>query len=138
MTKPLLVDTDVIVDFVRGYPEAVTLIQTHCASIILSSIIVAELYAGVRDDEELGKLDSLMSLFRVVPVSIEIARAGGLYGRQYGKSHGVGLADAVIAATAQAENADLKTLNAKHYPMITGLKPAYTKTQGGESRKMGS
>jgi predicted nucleic acid-binding protein len=39
----------------------------------------------------------------------------------------VGLADAVIAATAQAEKALLKTLNIRHYPMIKGLKPAYRK-----------
>jgi predicted nucleic acid-binding protein len=50
-----------------------------------------------------------------------------LFKRDYGKSHGVGLADAIIAATCEAENADLKTLNVKHYPMIEGLIPAYRK-----------
>jgi predicted nucleic acid-binding protein len=125
MTKRVLVDTDVMVDFLRGNPKAIALLQTHSAWGILFSIIAAELYAGVRDDEELKKLDSLISLFRVVPVSKELARAGGLYKKHYAKSHGVGLADAIIAATAEAENADLKTLNAKHYPMFEGLKPAY-------------
>jgi predicted nucleic acid-binding protein len=125
MTKRVLVDTDVMVDFLRGNPKAIALLQTHSASVILSSIIAAELYAGVRDDEELKKLDGLISLFGVVPVSKELARAGGLYKKHYAKSHGVGLADAIIAATAEAENADLKTLNAKHYPMFKGLKPAY-------------
>ena len=41
--------------------------------------------------------------------------------------HGVGLADAMLAATAEAENAELKTLNTKHYPMFKGLRPTYTK-----------
>mgnify|MGYP000852648065 CR=1 FL=1 len=50
-----------------------------------------------------------------------------MYRRDYGKSHGVGLADAILAATAEAEKAELKTLNTKHYPMLKGLKPAYTK-----------
>jgi len=53
--------------------------------------------------------------------------AGGLYKRDYGKSHGVGLADAILTATAEAENAELKTLNTKHYPMLKGLRPAYKK-----------
>ena len=44
------------------------------------------------------------------------------------KSHGLGLAGAIVAATADAEGADLKTLNVKHYPMFKGLKPAYRKT----------
>jgi len=33
-----------------------------------------------------------------------------------------------VAATCDAENAELKPLNIKHYPMIKGLKPAYTKS----------
>jgi predicted nucleic acid-binding protein len=72
-------------------------------------------------------LEELVSLFRVVPVDGEIAKKGGLYKRDYGKSHSVGLADAILAATAEAENAELKTLNIKHYPMLKGLRPAYTK-----------
>jgi predicted nucleic acid-binding protein len=60
-----------------------------------------------------------------VPLTVEIAKVGGLYKRDFAKSHGVGLADAILAATADAEKAELKTLNVKHYPMIRGLEPAY-------------
>lgn len=127
MLKPVLVDTDVMVDFLRGHAKALALLKRHSTRIILSSIVVAELYAGVRGDDELGKLDDLISLFRVVPVSPALARAGGLHKKDYAKSHGVGLADAILAATAEAENAELKTLNTKHYPMLRGLKPAYSK-----------
>jgi hypothetical protein len=35
--------------------------------------------------------------------------------------------DAILAATAEAEDAELKTINKKHYPMLKGLRPAYTK-----------
>jgi predicted nucleic acid-binding protein len=72
-------------------------------------------------------LQNFVSLFPVIPVDAEVGKAGGLYKRDYGKSHGVGLADAILAATAEAENAELKTLNTKHYPMLKGLKPAYNK-----------
>jgi len=123
----LLLDTDVLVDFLRGHSEAVAFVNAHSARIILSSIVVAELYAGVRGDREQAALEALVSLFRVVPVSGEIAKTGGLYKRDYGKSHDVGLADAILAATAESENAELKTLNTKHYPMLQGLRPAYTK-----------
>ena len=128
MARPVLPDTDVLVDFLRGHPKAVALVQTHSARLILSSLVVAELYAGVKGDRELHTLDSLVSLFRVVPVSCDLARAGGLYKNEYARSHGTGLADAIVAATVEAENADLKTLNTKHYPMFRGLQPAYTKT----------
>ena len=127
MAKSLLLDTDVLVDFFRGNSRAVAFVNAQSGRIILSSIVVAELYAGVKGESEQVLLDSFISLFRVIPVGTEIARAGGLYKRDYGKSHGVGLADAILAATAEAENAELKTLNIKHYPMLKKLSPAYKK-----------
>jgi len=127
MAESFLLDTDVLVDFLRGYGKAVAFINAQSSRVILSSIVVAELYAGVKGDAEQAALENFISLFRIVPVSAEIAKAGGLYKRDYGKSHGVGLADAILAATAVAENAVLKTLNTKHYPMLKGLRPAYKK-----------
>ena len=127
MARSILLDTDILVDFLRGYSKAVAFINAQSARVILSAIVVAELYAGVKGEAEQIVLDNFVSIFRVVPVSAEIAKVGGLYKRDFGKSHGVGLADAILAATAEAENAELKTLNRKHYPMLKGLMPAYTK-----------
>lgn len=127
MASSMLLDTDVLVDFFRGYRKSVALVKANASRIIFSPIVVAELYAGVKGDAEQATLDSFISLFRVVPVGAEIAKAGGLYKRDYGKSHGVGLADAILAATAEVEKAELKTLNIKHYPMIKRLSPAYKK-----------
>lgn len=127
MLDAILPDTDVLVDFLRGHPSAGTLIRASADRLILSSIVVAELYAGVKGDAERSALDDFVSLFRVVPVSCELARAGGLLKRDYGKSHGVGLADAIVAATAMTEHAELRTLNIRYYPMFKGLRPAYRK-----------
>jgi len=127
MERSFLLDTDVLIDFFRGYNKAVSFINRYSSRIILSSICVAELYAGVKDGAEQTSLENFVSLFRVVPVTAEIAKVGGFYKRDYGKSHGVGLADAIIAATSETEDAELKSLNIKHYPMIKGLRPAYKK-----------
>jgi len=127
MAGVFLLDTDVLVDFLRGESKAVAFVNAHSARIILSSIVVAELYAGVKDDEEQDALEDFVSIFPVISVSAEIAKIGGLYRRDYGKSHGVSLADAILAATVEAEEAELKTLNVKHYPMFEGLRPAYSK-----------
>jgi len=127
MTGSFLLDTDILVDFFRGYGKAVTFVNVNSSRIILSSIVIAELYASVKGESELTVLENFVSLFQILPVTSEIAKTGGLYKRDYGKSHGVGLADAIIAATCEAENVELKTLNIKHYPMINGLKPAYKK-----------
>ena len=127
MARSILLDTGILVDFFRGHSMAVAFVHTHADRIILSAIVVAELYAGVKGDTEKASLDNFVSLFRVVPVGTAIAKAGGLYKRDYGKSHGVGLADAILVATAEAEKADLKTLNTKHYPMLKDLRPVYNK-----------
>ena len=130
MSKPFLVDTDVLIDFLRGREQAVSFVNLESDRIIVSSIVVAELYAGVRGgkgDTEQSTLERFLSLFRIVHVTAAIARLGGLYKRDYGRSHGVSLADAVVAATATLENAELKTLNVKHYPMFDAIQPAYRK-----------
>ena len=127
MSNSFLVDTDVLIDFLRGHNKAIGFFDQFSPLILLPFIAVAELYAGVKGAGELAVLDNFISLFRVVPITSEIAKAGGLYKRDFAKSHGVGLADAIIAATAHMEKAELITLNVKHYPMIKGLQPAYTK-----------
>lgn len=128
MSTLVLVDTDVLIDVLRGYAPAVSFLRDYSERIIVSAIVVAELYAGVRgakDEAEQTALENLLELFRTVPVRGDIARLGGLYFRDYGPSHGVSLPDALVAATAVLEGAALKTLNVKHYPMFEGIEPAY-------------
>jgi hypothetical protein len=57
----------------------------------------------------------------------EAAEMGGAWVRQFGRSHGVEIPDALIAATAVAHHLELKTLNIKHYPMFKNIGPAYHK-----------
>ena len=127
MSGQVLVDTDVLIDFLRGYGPAVSFVDDHSHRIVLPAIVVAEIYAGVKEDAEQTVLENFLSVFRVVPISSEIARLGGLYRRDCGPSHGTGLSDALVAATAFLEGAELKTLNVKHYPMFEGIEPAYRK-----------
>ena len=127
MKKKLLIDTDIIIDFLRGFDRAVRYIKSHSEEIVLSVITVAELYAGVKGNDEHKDLDDLIALFPILQITTEVAKIGGLYKREYFKSHGVGLADGLIAASAEIHDAVLKTLNIKHYPMIKGLKPPYFK-----------
>ena len=127
MSGSILVDTDILIDFLRGHKKAIRFIDEFSSQIILSPIVVAELYAGVKETDELSVLEDFLSHFEVVPLTAEIAKLGALYKRDFGKSHGVGLADAILAATAKVEKAELKTLNVKHYPMFSGLKRTYKK-----------
>lgn len=118
---PRLLDTCLVIDFLRKKPDAAAFFRGLNQIPFLSAITVAELYAGVREGDERQKLDKLVGAFHTVPVTEDIGRRGGLYRRRYFGSHGVDLADALIAATAEDISAELVTLNKKHFPMISRL-----------------
>lgn len=127
MPIAFLVDTDVLIDYLRDETVAVSYLESLPPPLLISAISVAELYAGVREGNERFALDEFLDAFEIVPVDEEIAVAGGLYRRGYGKSHGTGLSDALIAATATLRNATLVTLNHKHFPMPLSLTVPYQK-----------
>jgi predicted nucleic acid-binding protein len=123
----LLVDTDVLIDYLRARPESVTYLENLTQSLVISAITVAELYAGVRDGAERVALENFISSFQVRAVDEEIAARAGILRRDFRKSHGTGLADAIIAATAEEQQANLVTLNKKHFPMLKDVVVPYTK-----------
>lgn len=127
MAKRLLIDTDVLVDYLRGVPQAVAFLENAEERLLISAITVAELYAGVREGKERRVLDSFLGAFEIVPLDRAVAERGGLFRRDFGKSHNTGLADALIAASAEAARARVVTLNAKHFPMLTDVLVPYRK-----------
>ena len=127
MPDRLLIDTDVLIDYLRGKAEAVSYLEGLTESLLVSVITVAELYAGVREGAERTKLDEFIRAFEIVPVGREVAIRGGLYRRDYMKSHNIGLADALIAATVEFRRATLVTLNSKHFPMLANVVVPYQK-----------
>jgi predicted nucleic acid-binding protein len=127
MSTRLLIDTDVLIDYLRGQPDAVPYLEGLVEPLLMSVITLAELYSGVREGDERAKLDQFVQAFQLVPIDPEIAQKGGLFRRDYLRSHNVGLADALIAATADREGATLVTLNQKHFPMLSRVFVPYQK-----------
>jgi predicted nucleic acid-binding protein len=115
----LLIDTDVLIDYLRDEPDAIAYLEGLTEPAMVSAITVAELYAGVREGDERERLERFLLAFEVVAVDDEVAARGGLIRRDYGRSHGTGLADALIAASAELRGATLVTLNRKR----VGLTP---------------
>lgn len=125
----LLIDTDVIIDFLRGDVKAKKFMENDIieSSCYISMITIAELYGGVREGKEKEVLDYFIQQFEKVEINEKIALKGGFYRRNYGKSHGVGLADAIIAATADEIDVKLVSLNKKHFPMLKQVFVPYQK-----------
>ena len=95
--KKMLFDTDVLIEYLRGKDEAKAYIDDIKDVIYISSITMAELYAGVRKGNESKKLEIFIETFEVISLNKNIAKTGGLYRNQYKPSHGTGLADALIS-----------------------------------------
>jgi predicted nucleic acid-binding protein len=74
-------------------------------------------------------LAQFLGAFEIIPLDAEITRQGGLYRRDYGPGHGVALAGALIAASATLHQAQLVTLNARHFPILE-VEVAYPKSWG--------
>jgi len=125
VSERLFLDTDVLIDYLRGNSNAIAYLENQSAQLQIAAITVAELYAGVRDGKERVKLDAFVSAFEIIPTTKEIALQGGLYRRDYGKSHGTGLADALIAATAEFTQVPFVTMNRKHFPMLPNVITPY-------------
>lgn len=127
MAGPLLLDTDILIDYLRGQVKAIAFLKKTRRRLLVSALTVAELHVGVREGAERQVLDDFLGLMEVVAVTPEIARLGGLWRRDYGKSHGTGLIDALIAATAEVSGFTLATLNEKHFPMLEAVLVPYRK-----------
>src|ERR671917_207138 len=105
--------------------ESATTYPTLLRCVESSMSAVAELFAGIRGDEEKKALDQLLQGFIILPVTEKVARLSGLHRRDYRPSHGTGLADALIAATAEENGADLATFNRRHFPMVSRIEVPY-------------
>ena len=121
--KSLLVDTNIVIDYLRNYKPAVNYLEKLSMPLFLSAISVAEIYAGIRNDSEQKSVENFLNAVEILSTDNTIAATGGTFCKKYKNSHGVGLADALIAATALHHNATLATLNTRHFPMIKTIKP---------------
>ncbi len=122
-----LVDTSVLIDFLRGHEPAAALLEAERAVDVLhtSEMTRVEVLAGMHPTEEDQTL-SLLSTLVWHPVDAEVATEAGGLGRRWLPSHNaIDGADLVIAATAMLMGARLLTLNVRHFPMFSDLRPAY-------------
>lgn len=121
----LLIDTSILADCLRGRGEALSFVEGLDDAPALSVLTAAELFAGVREGAERGALEAMLAGCELVEVDEAIAREGGLLRRRYHPSHGVGIVDAMIAATALTHGLRLATLNRRHFPMLPDLVVPY-------------
>ncbi|MBU0578796.1 type II toxin-antitoxin system VapC family toxin [Patescibacteria group bacterium] len=122
--KTFFADTSVFIEMSRTgegvFKEVLRLASHDKAKLFVSVVVVAEYWAGksmnFKANREEGKI--LFEKFEVIDVSLKIAKKAG----EIRRKHNTDLPDALIAATALEHNAQLATLNTKHFENIPGLK----------------
>jgi predicted nucleic acid-binding protein len=117
----ILLDTDVLIDVQRGHPPALAWFSGLGAPPSVPGLVVMELIQDARNNQEVRRALRLVSPLPVVwPGEAHCARALSDFAALH-LSHGLGLLDSLIAATAIGHAATLCTFIVKHYRAINGL-----------------
>lgn len=117
----MLLDTDVLVDFLRGYPPAVAWLTGYALPIGVPGIVAMELIQGCLNATEQRRVEPELQRFTLYwPTQVDCLRAYADFA-VYHLSHSLGLLDALIGHTALGRLETLATFNVKHYALISGL-----------------
>lgn len=115
----VLLDSDVIIDVLRGRAETVAEVGRLAVAgipIYTCAVSVAEIFTGVRAGEE-ARTEAFFQARGDIAIDATTGRRAGSYLARYAGSHGVEIADALIAAAATTAGLHLWTRNTRHYPM---------------------
>src|SRR5579863_8141327 len=116
----VLIDSDILIEVSRDRDARIRAawnrLRDSDAVLVCSPVTIAELWHGARPQDH-DLLARLFESFLCIPIDQAIGRRAGDFLKLYAKTHGVDLGDALIAATASLNDAQLWTRNRKHYPM---------------------
>lgn len=118
-----LIDTDVLIDYSRGDRralDAIAAIETSGTAAI-STITVLEFLQGARNASEWTACTRTLLRFEHLPLNLSVSSLAPVLFKSYRLSHGLALADCLIAATALASNISLLTGNQRDFRFIDGL-----------------
>ena len=119
----ILVDTDIMIDFLREYPPALNFLESLGEDeIYIPGFVVMELIQGCRNKSELKKLEKELVSYKKIWPSTETCNDALSVFSRFHLSHSLGIIDALIGQLAVALNLPLHTFNQKHYAVIPGLR----------------
>lgn len=120
MNNSVIVDADIIIDLLRGVPQAKEFfnrVKTREIIAYYSSIAEAEIFSGqsAGTPEEQKIIENLLELMTRLDINGAVAKKAGEFRRKYGCS----MPDALIAATPHVNNIHtIATRNKKHFDNI--------------------
>jgi hypothetical protein len=124
---PILIDSTVLIDVLRGHPIALAFLADARRSTDLLSVtpVRTEVLGGVRNDMLPGTY-TLLRRIDWIDVTVELADAAAVLQRRHRAAHaGIGTVDYLLAAAALDLGGIVATSNVRDFPMFPGLQPPY-------------
>ena len=118
-----IVDSDILIDVARGEVDAINCLLRleKTSALAISAVSQMELIVGCRSKKEVEDLEKFLNRFQLLKVTEQISdRAVDLLTR-YFLSHGLLIADGLIAATALVNDEAFITKNRRDFRFISGL-----------------
>jgi predicted nucleic acid-binding protein len=124
MINLTIVDTDILIDTARGSIEAINCLKDlqSTSTLAISVVTQMELIVGCTNKSELRKLEEFLKQFHVVKIDQDISDKSVELLKFYRLSHGLLIADSLIAATAIVGNCPLASKNQRDYRFIQELR----------------
>lgn len=121
-----LVDTDIVISYLKGIKEAVTTLQKHQGELAVSVITLGELLEGIygqpKENERLKWLENFLTGVNLLDVDrISMEQFAQIRSNLRKRGLLIDNFDILIAATALAENLILITGNIKDFERIEKL-----------------
>jgi predicted nucleic acid-binding protein len=119
----IIIDTDVLIDAGHGVAVAVACLQgiENQSAPAVSVVTQMELFVGCRNGKELQEVEKFLRRFHLLKLTGQVSDTGVDLLRRYRLSHGLLIADALIAATAIVFNVPFVSKNQRDYRFIEGL-----------------
>lgn len=117
----ILLDTDVMVDILRGYEPAKEWLNS-VREIGIPGLVAMELIQGCQNAREQKQLEKALAGYPLYWLDEDSCNNALTNFSAHHLSDNIGLLDALIAETAISTNAELATFNVKHYRVLKGLR----------------
>ena len=117
-----LVDTSILVDFLRGNETAKSWINRFQeGELAISVVTAAELIAGCHNRREQNSVEKELAFYPMLWVSSTVSATAWNWYCEYHLSDGVGFLDCLIGASAYGHGVIITTLNEKHFRPFPNL-----------------